>query len=127
MQGQANHFFRYAPEKIPYAIKRYVNETERLYSVIEKRLSESSGGFLVGDKLTIADIAHYGWLSSAGWSGVDITKFPHIQDYLKKLEERPALKKGADVPEPSKVKQLLSDPKKAAEAAAEATKWIVGK
>lgn len=127
MQGQANHFYRYAPEKIPYAITRYINETERLYGVIEGRLRASASGYLVGDRLTIADIAHYGWLTSAGWSGIDIEKFPLVGEYLKRLENRPALKKGADVPNPSAVRELLRDPKKAAEEAAKASQWIVGK
>jgi glutathione S-transferase len=127
MQGQANHFLRYAPEKIPYAITRYINETERLYGVIEGRLSTSPSGYLVGDRLTIADIAHYGWLTSAGWSGVDIAKFPLIKEYLKRLEARPALKRGADVPNPSAVRELLADPQKAAEEAAKASQWIVVK
>jgi glutathione S-transferase len=60
MQGQANHFGRYAPERIQYGIDRYVNETRRLYSVLETQLQKSTSGYLVGDKCTIADIAHWG-------------------------------------------------------------------
>jgi glutathione S-transferase len=127
MQGQANHFFRYAPEKVPYAIKRYLNETLRLYGIIEGHLRTSASGYLVGDRLTIADIAHYGWLMSAGWAGVDVGKFPLIQDYLKRLEARPALARGAEVPNKSAIKELLMDPDKAAEVAAKGSQWIVGK
>jgi glutathione S-transferase len=67
MQGQANHFFRYAPEKIPYGINRYQNETRRLYKVLDKQLAQSKSGFLVGDRLTIADVSHFGWVAAAGW------------------------------------------------------------
>ena len=54
MQGQANHFNVYAPEKIPYAINRYLNETKRLYGVLEKQLEKQD--YLVGNKYGIADI-----------------------------------------------------------------------
>jgi glutathione S-transferase len=60
MQGQANHFSRYAPEHIEYGVKRYVNETRRLYGVLNTQLEKSKSGYLVGDKCTIADIAHWG-------------------------------------------------------------------
>lgn len=56
----------YAPEKIQYGINRYVNETRRLYSVMETQLAKSSSGFLVGDRLTIADVAAWGWVASHG-------------------------------------------------------------
>ena len=61
-KGQSNHFFRYAPEKIEYGINRYRNETERLYGVLDKHLATSKSGYLVGDRCTIADIAHFGLL-----------------------------------------------------------------
>lgn len=65
MQGQSNHFTRYAPEKIPYGMSRYQNETRRLYRVMDTTLAKSSSGFLVGDRVTIADIASWGWVASA--------------------------------------------------------------
>jgi glutathione S-transferase len=58
MQGQANHFTRYAPEHIEYGVRRYQNETKRLYGVLNTHLEKSKSGYLVGDKCTIADIAH---------------------------------------------------------------------
>ncbi|MCJ1307044.1 hypothetical protein MMC25_000690 [Agyrium rufum] len=60
MQGQSNHFFRYAPEKIKYGIDRYQNETRRLYKVLDTHLGKSSSSYIVGDRCTIADIAHWG-------------------------------------------------------------------
>lgn len=56
----------YAPEKIQYGINRYVNETRRLYGVMESQLAKSSSGFLVGDRLTVADVAAWGWVASHG-------------------------------------------------------------
>jgi len=58
MQGQANHFSRYAPEHIEYGVNRYRNETRRLYGVLNTHLEKSTSGYLVGDRCTIADIAH---------------------------------------------------------------------
>lgn len=55
----------YAPEKIPYGISRYQNETRRLYSVLDTHLAKSKSGFIVGDRLTIADISCWGWVASA--------------------------------------------------------------
>ncbi|RMX95001.1 hypothetical protein D0867_13649, partial [Hortaea werneckii] len=60
MQGQANHFTRYAPEQIPYGVNRYQNETRRLYGVLDKHLADSKAEYLVGNKCSIADIAHWG-------------------------------------------------------------------
>lgn len=127
MQGQANHFFRYAPEKIPYAINRYISEAERLYSILDARLASSPHGYLVGDRLTIADISTWGWVNISPWSGLVLDKFPSLKSWRDKLAERPALKKGADVPEPSTILETLKDPKKAEEVAREAQKWIVPK
>lgn len=125
MQGQANHFFRYAPEKIPYGVKRYQDETQRLYGVLEARLAaQSASGFLVGDRLTIADITLYGWVRSAGWAGIDLTAFPHLRAWEERLEVRPAFARGRDVPTPNKIKDILKDPAAAEAAAEKARKWI---
>ena len=67
MQGQANVFFRYAPEKIQYAIERYQNEVKRLYGVLDTRLGEAE--YLAGD-YSIADIATWPWVTLHGWAGV---------------------------------------------------------
>lgn len=65
MQGQSNHFKRYAPEKIQYGIDRYGNESRRLYRTLDTHLEKSTSGFLVGDRVTIADIASWGWIASS--------------------------------------------------------------
>ena len=68
MQGQSNHFVRYAPEKIEYGIKRYTNETKRLYGVIEKHLA-SGRDWLAADQYTIADMANFAWVAWHDWAG----------------------------------------------------------
>ena len=95
MQGQANVFYRYFPEKIPAAIERYQNETRRLYSVLDKQLSENE--FLAGD-YSIADIANWSWVRVHNFAGVDLDEFEHLKRWLDQLEARPALIKGAAVP-----------------------------
>lgn len=77
MQGQANHFVRYAPEKIEYGIKRYTNETKRLYEVIERHLSDGGKQWLAADQYTIADMAAFGWVYAHDWAG------RHILAYLQ--------------------------------------------
>ena len=68
MQGQANHFVRYAPEKIEYGVKRYTNETRRLYGVIEKHLSDGRE-WLAAGQYTIADMANFSWVFMHEWAG----------------------------------------------------------
>ncbi|OTB14454.1 hypothetical protein K445DRAFT_318846 [Daldinia sp. EC12] len=99
MQGQANHFFRFAKEKIPYAVQRYIGETERLYGVLDKRLE--SRDFVVGagkGKYSIADINLLGWVNAASFTGVDITAFPNIEKWIDRCMARPAVQKGYAVP-----------------------------
>ncbi|KXT06420.1 hypothetical protein AC578_6062 [Pseudocercospora eumusae] len=124
MQGQANHFFRYAPEKIPYGINRYQNETKRLYGVLDQHLADTKTSYLVGEKCTIADIAHWGWVSAAGWAGIDIEAFPHLKAWEERMWARPGVRKGANVPEPYRMKELLADKEAVERLAAESGKWI---
>ncbi|KAI9055185.1 hypothetical protein LZ554_000149 [Drepanopeziza brunnea f. sp. 'monogermtubi'] len=128
MQGQANHFNRYAPEHIEYGAKRYTNETRRLYGVLNTHLEKSTSGFLVGDKLTIADIAHCnqtgGWVRSAFWAGVDIDEFPALRAWEEKLLRRPGFEKGRQVPGPDSTQELKSDAEKMKRTAEEARAWI---
>lgn len=122
MQGQANHFFRYAPEKIEYGISRYQNETRRLYGVLNKHLSTSSSGYLVGEKCTIADIAHWGWVAAAGWAGVDVKEFPHLKAWEECMLARPGVEKGRHVPSPHRMKEMSKEEME--KYAQEAAKWI---
>lgn len=124
MQGQANHFTRYAPEHIEYGITRYQNETRRLYGVLEKHLEDSKSDYLVGDKCTIADLAHWGWIAAAGWAGIDITQYPKLQAWEERLEKRPGVAKGMNVPTEYKLKAILKDPAKTQEYAEKSKSWV---
>jgi glutathione S-transferase len=95
MQGQAHVFYRYAPEKIQYAIERYQNETFRLYTVLDTQLKENE--FLTGE-LSIADIATWPWVRSYLWAGLEIEELPNLRRWLDVLAERPAFQKGIEVP-----------------------------
>ena len=119
MQGQANVFLRYFPEKIPAAIERYQNETNRLYSVLDGKLAESE--FLAGD-YSIADIANWSWVRVHNFAGVDIEAFPNLNRWLQQLEARPALARGAAIPH----KTNFNNPEKEAKAV-ETTKNMITK
>lgn len=124
MQGQANHFSRYAPEHIQYGVDRYRNETRRLYGVLDKHLAEGNKEYLVGNKCTIADIAHWGWIAAAGWAGVNIDEFPALKAWEERMLARPGVEKGRHVPDPHRMKELLKDPKKMEEHAAKSRAWV---
>jgi GST-like protein len=95
MQGQANVFFRYAPEKIDYAIQRYQQETHRLYAVLNGQLADRE--YLVGD-YSIADVATWPWVRIHPWSGVEIDDLPHVRRWLDTVAARPAVQRGVAVP-----------------------------
>lgn len=95
MQGQANVFYRYFPEKIPSAIQRYQNETRRLYTVLESRLQESE--YLAGE-YSIADIATWAWVRGHSWAGVSVEGLSQLQRWLAAIEQRPAAQRGLKVP-----------------------------
>ncbi len=95
MHGQANVFNRYFPEKIPAVIKRYQDETKRLFTVMNTRLADHA--FLAGD-YSIADMASWPWVMQHDWAGVPIDDLPHLQRWLAEIGERPAVKRGFDVP-----------------------------
>ncbi len=97
MQGQSNVFFRYAPEKIAYAIERYQNETKRLYTVLDARLAEHE--YLAGD-YSIADVSTWPWVILHGWAGVEIDDLPHLGRWLEQVGQRPAVQAGRAVPKP---------------------------
>ena len=95
MQGQAHVFYRYAPEKIEYAINRYQNETFRLYKVLDDQLKENE---YLADDFSIADIATWPWVRRHQWAGVEIEKLYNLRRWVENLENRPAFQKGIEVP-----------------------------
>jgi len=87
MAGQTHHFKQYAPEKIPYAIGRYVNETNRLYGVLNRRLADRP---FVAGSFSIADIASYPWIVPHERQGQNLDDFPHLKRWYTEIGERPA-------------------------------------
>lgn len=95
MQGQANVFYRYAPQKIPYAIERYQAETLRLYQVLEGQLRDRD--YLTGE-VSIADFATFPWVRGYDWAGLSIEGLPNLQRWLDTMAARPAVKRGLEIP-----------------------------
>lgn len=117
MQGQANHFFQFTKEKIPYPTQRYVGESERLYGVLDKRLEGRE--FVAGPgkgKYSIADISLVGWVNIATFSGLDLKQFPNVSAWYDRIVARPATQKGFAIPNESQlrnaavVQKLKEDP-----------------
>lgn len=87
MAGQNHHFAQYAPEKVPYAIERYVKETARLYAVLNKRLADRE--FIAGS-YSIADMACYPWIVPYEGQGQNLDDFPHLKRWFGAIRQRPA-------------------------------------
>lgn len=94
MGGQCFHFRQYAQEKIPYGIDRYTKEVERLFGVMERRLGDRD--YLAGD-YSIADIAAFPWVRPWKGMGQDIQSHPRLSDWLARIADRPAVKRGLAV------------------------------
>jgi GST-like protein len=101
MAGQNHHFKIYATEKLPYAIDRYVNETNRLYGVLNKRLADRE--FVAGE-YSIADMASYPWVVPYERQGQNLDDFPHLKRWFNAIKERPATIRAYD-----KVKEVNPD------------------
>ena len=109
MAGQNHHFRNYAPVKIPYAIDRYVNETSRLYGVLNKRLADRV--FITGKSYSIADMASYPWISPQNQEQ-DMNDFPHLARWHAAIKARPATTRAY-----ARAKQVRPDPPTAMSAA----------
>ena len=88
MAGQNHHFVQYAPEQLPYAVNRYVNETNRLYGVLDRRLRGRP--FIAGDDYSIADMACYPWIVPWKRQQQDLAAFPDLQRWFEAIRARPA-------------------------------------
>ncbi len=88
MLGQNHHFSHYAPEKIGYAIDRYLKETERLYGVLEERLE---GRAFIAGEYSIADMATYPWVVAHDKQGQDLDDFPNVGRWFEAIRHRPAV------------------------------------
>lgn len=94
MLGQNHHFGRFAPEKIPYAIDRYVAETKRLYGVLNKQLI---GQKYVAGEYSIADMAILPWILRHEWQQIQLEDYPYVKEYVDRLTARPAIQKALSI------------------------------
>ncbi len=106
MLGQNHHFVSYAPEKIPYAINRYVKETERLYGVLDECLSNRA--FIAGD-YSIADMAVYPWIVPHQQQQQNLEEFPHLKRWFETLKVRTAVQKAYTVAESLKTEATMTE------------------
>ncbi len=106
MAGQNHHFSQYAPEKLPYAIERYVKETNRLYGVLNKRLADRA--FIAGD-YSIADIASYPWIVPHERQGQKLEDFSHLKRWFETIAARPAVKRAYEVAKTINTRPTVSD------------------
>jgi GST-like protein len=95
MLGQAHHFHRFHPGKVPYAEERYLSEAARIYAVLDRRLAGLE--YLAGD-YSIADIATWPWISRYEWQGIDWSRYPSLKRWYLEIAKRPAVQRGYDVP-----------------------------
>ena len=91
MAGQNHHFNRFAQEKIPYAIKRYVDETTRLYGVLNKRLADRD--FVAGSEYSIADMSIYPWIARHSWQDQNLDDYPNLKRWFDAVTNRDATKR----------------------------------
>jgi len=106
MAGQNHHFSQYAPEKLPYAIERYVKETNRLYGVLNERLADRA--FIAGD-YSIADMASYPWIVPHERQGQKLEDFPHLKRWFDTIAARPATKCAYELAKTINIQPTVSD------------------
>ncbi len=109
MAGQNHHFNIYAPEKLPYAIARYIKETNRLYRVIESRLQDRP--FLAGE-YSIADMAAFPWVMPYKLQGQKLEDFPRLKVWFETIRSRPAVVRGVDLGKEKRGQLVNEDAKK---------------
>ncbi len=113
--GQAQHFVHYAPEKIAYAVNRYVGEARRVYEVLDRRLAQSL--FLAGDEYTIADIATWPWMRPWKIQGIALADYPHVRRWMETIDARPAV---------ARERKVLADRRREGPLTAEARSALFG-
>jgi GST-like protein len=96
MLGQAHHFLHFNPGKAPYAEERYGKEAQRLYGVLDRRLADNA--YMAGDEYSIADMATWPWISRFEWQGIDMGDFANVKRWYVEIANRPAVRRGYDVP-----------------------------
>ena len=96
MLGQTHHFVKFNKGKSEYAEQRYSSETNRIYGVLDKRLSRAE---FLADTYSIADIATWPWISRFEWQEIEFSNYPNLLRWYLEIADRPATYKGYDVPE----------------------------
>ncbi len=112
MLGQANHFARYAKEKIPYAIDRYINETHRLYKVLNTQLEKQSAAgrdFVAGNDISIADFAIFDWSNGYANYAIDEAEFPFWKQWHARMLARPGVARALAFKTPEQPVDLSKD------------------
>lgn len=94
MLGQNHHFSRFAPERIAYATERYLNETKRLYKVLDTQLM---GQHYVAGEYSIADMAILPWILRHEWQQIDLEDYPNVKAYMQRLTARPAVQRALSI------------------------------
>jgi GST-like protein len=110
MAGQNHHFVQYAPERIPYAMERYVNETNRLYGVLNERLADRD--FVAGD-YSIADMAIYPWIVPYKKQKQSLEDFPHLKRWFAAIAARPAVERAYQLSREINAKPVVSEESRA--------------
>mgnify|MGYP005837538137 CR=1 FL=1 len=106
MAGQNHHFGQYAPEKIPYAINRYVAETNRLYGVLDLRLEQHE---YLADSYSIADMACYPWIVLHERQQQNLADFPSLQRWYEAIQARPAVERAYEKGKPLKTRPTVTE------------------
>lgn len=88
MLGQNHHFTHYAPQPVPYAIERYLQETQRLYGVLNRQLEKNA--FIAGENYSIADMATYPWVAAHERQRIDQGQYPAVRNWFERVKSRPA-------------------------------------
>ncbi|KAL2836888.1 glutathione S-transferase [Aspergillus pseudoustus] len=107
MMGQAEHFRLFATTRSDYGISRYINETKRLYGVLDERLRESA--YLAGSKYTIADIANYSWVQIGPAAlEIDLAEWPALHKWVEEIRGRAAVQRGIVIPKTDMTPELIA-------------------
>jgi len=91
MLGQNHHFNHYAPQPVPYAIERYLQETQRLYGVLNRQLEKNA--YIAGENYSIADMATYPWVAAHERQRIDLAGYPAVRNWFERVKSRPATQK----------------------------------
>ena len=97
MLGQLHHFIHFNPGKSSYAETRYLDETARLYGVLDQRLAHHP--YLVGEQFSVTDIACWPWIARFEWQQIDLKRYPHVLEWYQRIAARPSVQAGYSVPD----------------------------